>query len=231
MSPARTDSRPLPLVLFSGLGADQRVFLPQQREFPQLVIPPWRVPQRGETLGTYCQQVAQELAIAGPIIVGGISFGGIIAAEFARHVDARACLVISSIRSPRQLPRRIRALGPIHKLVHVAPVAPFQWMVGRMADAKRLPLSPFIKGVLRQIADADPRVVRWSIDQVFRFEEVPLDIPVWHIHGDRDPLFPLRYVEPDEVVQGGGHLLPLTHPYEVNNFLRRAIATFGAGDE
>jgi pimeloyl-ACP methyl ester carboxylesterase len=104
-------------------------------------------------------------------------------------------------------------------------------MVGRMADAKRLPLSPFIKGVLRQIADADPRVVRWSIDQVFRFEEVPLDIPVWHIHGDRDPLFPLRYVEPDEVVQGGGHLLPLTHPYEVNNFLRRAIATFGAGDE
>jgi hypothetical protein len=38
-------------------------------------------------------------------------------------------------------------------------------------------------------------------------------------HGSADRTFPLWYTHPDEIVAGGGHLLTLTHPLEVNRFL------------
>lgn len=216
----------LPLILFSGLGADWRVFAFQQREFPNLIVPEWRIPHPSDTLTSYCRRMASEFDFEGPVIVGGISFGGIVATEFARHVDARACLLISTIRSTRQLPRRIRLAGKFRGLVHLAPFAPLQQVARQIGESKRLPLSPLVKRVLRQLADADPRVIRWSIEQLFRFGEVSLDIPVRHIHGDRDPVFPIRWVEPDEVVHGGGHLLPWTHPRRVNAFLRQALETY-----
>ncbi len=224
-------SSPLPLILFSGLGADERVFANQQREFPQLIVPPWRPPQRGDTLTTYCQRLAGELSLSGPVIVGGISFGGIVASEFARHVDARCCLLISSLRSPRQLPRRIRAVGTLRFALDGIPFRPIQNVLGRIGRSERLPISPLVKQVLLQLADADPRVVRWSIRQIFRFTEPPLTIPIHRIHGDRDPIFPLRYVQSDKVVCGGGHLLPQTHAGQINEFLRRAIATHGHVNE
>lgn len=219
MSQPQADS--LPLILFSGLGADDRVFTPQKVAFPQLVVPRWRVPNPRESLSDYCRHVADDLALTGPVIVGGISFGGIVAREFTRHVDARACLLISTVRSPRELPTRVRMAGKLRSSLHVVPFAPFQWIAARVGHSERLPISPLVKGAMRQLADADPRVVRWSVDQIFRLEEVPLDIPVRHIHGDRDPIFPLHSVDPDEVVRGGGHLLTITHPCEVNEFLRR----------
>ena len=45
-------------------------------------------------------------------------------------------------------------------------------------------------------------------------------MPVYHIHGGRDRTLPVGNCRPDVVVPGGGHLLPFTHPEEVNAFLR-----------
>jgi pimeloyl-ACP methyl ester carboxylesterase len=49
-------------------------------------------------------------------------------------------------------------------------------------------------------------------------------IPVFQIHGDRDRTFPIRYIDADYVVQGGGHVLPLTHGKEVAEKLSQIAA-------
>ena len=46
--------------------------------------------------------------------------------------------------------------------------------------------------------------------------------PDSQIHGSADRTFPIRYTHPDQIVTGGGHLLTLTHPIEVNEFLARS---------
>ena len=46
-------------------------------------------------------------------------------------------------------------------------------------------------------------------------------MPIHHIHGGDDRLIPVRRVNPDRVVEGAGHLLNLTHPDAVNDFLSR----------
>ena len=50
-----------------------------------------------------------------------------------------------------------------------------------------------------------------------------LAIPVRQIHGDRDHVLPHTLTTPDRLVRGGGHVLPMTHPEEVNEFLRKGM--------
>ncbi len=49
-------------------------------------------------------------------------------------------------------------------------------------------------------------------------------MPVYHIHGNRDHVLPIGRVQPTETVEGGGHLLPITHASQVNAFLEKVIA-------
>jgi pimeloyl-ACP methyl ester carboxylesterase len=44
-----------------------------------------------------------------------------------------------------------------------------------------------------------------------------------HIHGKRDYVLPMRYTNPDHIVEGGGHILSLSHPRDVNAFITKAI--------
>ena len=50
-----------PLILFSGLAADSNVFVPQKAAFPQLIVPRWPKPLPSDTLGSYCDRLAEEL--------------------------------------------------------------------------------------------------------------------------------------------------------------------------
>jgi pimeloyl-ACP methyl ester carboxylesterase len=42
---------------------------------------------------------------------------------------------------------------------------------------------------------------------------------VHHLHGAADRTFPVRYTHPDVILPHAGHVLPLTHPAEVNAFI------------
>jgi pimeloyl-ACP methyl ester carboxylesterase len=46
-----------------------------------------------------------------------------------------------------------------------------------------------------------------------------LNIPSIHIHGNRDKLLPIKLTNPDVVIEGGGHLLAMTHPDQVNKII------------
>ncbi len=47
--------------------------------------------------------------------------------------------------------------------------------------------------------------------------------PIVHIHGNRDFVLPAALTTPDSVVRGGGHIVTLTHPQEVNEYLTRVF--------
>jgi thioesterase domain-containing protein len=100
----------LPLILLSGMGADERVFALQQRAFPNLIVPRWISPLEDETLTSFAARLARQIDPGGPCFMGGASFGGFVALEMARHLQAKACFLIGSVRSPAELPRRIRIL-------------------------------------------------------------------------------------------------------------------------
>jgi pimeloyl-ACP methyl ester carboxylesterase len=211
----------IPLILFPGMGADERLFAPQRVAFPQLIVPRWITPLPGESLAAYAGRFARHVAPGGPCYVGGASFGGFVAVEVARHLDARACFLIGSARGPDELPLRIRSLRRLRRLLPALPLGLAKTLAGLSLGASGWAMSPAAGRVLRQLADADAAFLRWACGAVLSWEEpASLDVPIHQIHGARDHVLPARRTRADVIVPGAGHVLSLTHTAEVNRFLR-----------
>ena len=56
----------VPLILFSGMGADASVFLPQALAFPNLTVPDWLPPLDDDDLTSYCSRMADSFSLTQP---------------------------------------------------------------------------------------------------------------------------------------------------------------------
>ncbi|QDT05087.1 Alpha/beta hydrolase family protein [Rubripirellula lacrimiformis] len=218
--PADTNT---PLILLSGLAADGRILTPQKVRFRWLHCPAWLPPDRDESIDEYAKRLADTLD-AGPCIIGGASFGGIVALHLARHVDAQAVILIGSIKSPSQLPVYARCARPFRFLIPFIPIRFLQWLTRPMTAKRFKRFAPFAYGLACQFRDSDPRIFRWSLSRILDWSSDPVvSCPIYHLHGDRDWTLPLRYTDPDRIVAGGGHVISLTHPADVNDFIRHVL--------
>ena len=210
-----------PLILLSGMGADGRLFREQRPCCANLITPDWIAHRPDDSLASYAERMARHLDPGRACYVGGVSFGGMVALEMARHLDAKACFLIGSIRSSRELPLRIRALKPLAGLVPEACGAVPVWLAKALSPLAKPLLRPARLSMLRQLADSQGRFLRWAGLAVLGWNPDPdrPAVPVHQIHGDRDYILPHHLTRPDVLVRGGGHLLPLTHPQAVNEFL------------
>ena len=217
-----------PLILLPGLGADARMFSALHSDLAQLVTPPWIEPLRGESVAGYARRFAAVIDPGRPCFIGGTSFGGVVAQEVAAVLPhVRACFVIGSTRSDKSKPWRIRILRPITPFTVILP-----WMspllVRLLGSWLRLPT----RGVMTQLADADAKFLRWGAQAILKWQPSPAvaGVRVCQIHGDHDRVFPIRLTNPDQIVAGAGHLIAITHPQPVVEYLRRMLNEIGSGD-
>lgn len=213
-------NRYLPLVLFSGMAADPNIFVGQKIAWEQLVVPQWPVPLANETLDEYAKRFAEGLKGAEIGILGGASFGGIVALHVAQYLRPKAILLIGSVTSPAELPRYARWLRPMRRVIRFLPVRLMQVLATPLAASVFKKLHPGFSGLLKQFVRCDSRVMKWSLERVLGWEKAPnIDAPVFHIHGDRDWMLPLKNTTADRIVRGGGHLISLTHAPQVNDYI------------
>jgi pimeloyl-ACP methyl ester carboxylesterase len=215
-----------PLILLAGMGADERVFTPQFEAFPNLIVPRWIAPIPNETLRDYAARFARQIDPGVPCYIGGASFGGFVAIEMARHLKTQGCFLIGSVRSPAELPLRIRLMRTLDGATGLLPFGAASRIAGFGLRSFLLPCSgPTTRAVLAQVSDADADFMRWATRAVLRWDTSNelSDAPVWQIHGTRDRVLPIRRTRPDMIIDGGGHVLTLSHPREVNAFLKRSM--------
>jgi pimeloyl-ACP methyl ester carboxylesterase len=211
-----------PLILFPGMGVDHRLFAAQKREFPNLIVPKWLTPFPGETLSGYAARLARQIDPRRPCFVGGTSFGGIVAIEAARHLQAKGCFLIGSIRSPDEFPSWVRACRTVRAILPWMPFKAATLVAAILAKLPQAITGAPIHSLLNQFADADPELIRWSCRALFSWQTPPLPAcPIWHVHGRNDFMLSVRHTHPDVVIAGAGHVLSLTHPRQVNQFLAR----------
>jgi pimeloyl-ACP methyl ester carboxylesterase len=222
----------LPLILVPGLGADQRLFHKQSVALENLILPDWLEPERSDTLASYAKRLAARADPGRSCFVGGCSLGGMIALEMSRHLDAKACFLISSIRSPKELPRHFRILKPLASAI---PGPCGKLSAGLVPGVARMTLcaarrrsNAAIRSLLEQCAAADPWFMWWAAVAICRWRPscARWAIPVVHIHGERDHVLPHQNTQPDVLIRGAGHLAVMTHSSEVNTFLRKQMERF-----
>ena len=77
--------KPIRVVLFSGMAADSRLLRSIRIPEAGIVTPDHAESISGETLTQYAALIADGLFIQPDDIIGGISFGGMLAGEIARQ--------------------------------------------------------------------------------------------------------------------------------------------------
>ena len=76
------------------------------------------------------------------------------------------------------------------------------------------------KELLRQIIqDTDPAFVRWAISKITTWNNRSKATALYHIHGSADTIFPVKYVIPDVVIEGGGHFMVYDKHEEVSKLI------------
>ena len=85
--------------------------------------------------------------------------------------------------------------------------------------------SPRMKAYLKErIAASTANYLNWSIHQILNWKQQEKPSHVWHIHGSADRLFPIRYIQADDVLEGGSHFAVLTHAGKISDIIHRHLA-------
>ncbi len=222
------------IVLFPGMGADARMFDALRTEFPQIVTPPWpHINDRPTpTLIAFAARVAEQMKTSGLVtpgvanpnlVLGGASFGGMVALEVAKLVRPRAVVLMGSCRHPSAIPRRLAWLEWLCRPIP-APLLDHLKFLARTGDHGLGPMEPHHSLLLSQMMDDTPmRFVAWCARAIFGWPGCPdPGVPVIHIHGRLDGMILASRVQPDVWIDGAGHVPSMTHPREVCGAIRQA---------
>lgn len=213
------------LIFFSGLAADQSVFAAQRSAFPTLQVVRWIEPRSDEDLQSYACRAIRPYANLPNLVLGGASFGGIVAQFAAEQVPARCVILIGSAREPDSLPWFAKLFRPLKMCVPLLPVRLMQ-LLAKAAIRLLVGLHSMshYRAVLAQFADCNIRVFTWSLKQLLSWKvKAQLSVPVLEIHGARDRILPLASRFDGQVIQQGGHVISLSHPDQVNQFIEDAL--------
>lgn len=199
-------------ILLPGLNGDLRIFDRLAPRLPNSIIIGWIRPRQSESLVRYAVRIADSFAHSNDMVVVGVSFGGLVAQEVAVRLRARACVIISSIRCASEMPPRYRLMRcltrfPLESMLAAASHAAVFW-----PNSIRLPST----ARLASLSGEQGAWHRWSMVAALGWKPTPIEgVPLWHIHGDRDATFPIRYTRPDFVIEGGHHGVAYTHASQV----------------
>jgi pimeloyl-ACP methyl ester carboxylesterase len=203
------------------MGADERLFTSQMLAFPTIRVPPWIPPRPYESLRNYSTRFAKSLNPGGPCIIGGASFGGMLALEMVPHLNASACLLIGSVQSHTEIPLHWRAMEPL------AYLGPGWLRVGALLG-RRVSKQLFSVRTRRRLdilSRSDESFARWGLCAAVRWRRSRWVHPtrVYHIHGSDDHILPVNLTNPDTIVPGGAHALSLFNPAAVNDYIANLL--------
>ncbi len=223
-------SRSPELLFLPGLGTDYRLFAPQADVFENLTVPPWIPPLRKESLPQYAARLAETVTLPEQYILGGISLGGMVAHEMAVHLSKRdpkpsGLILISSCQSQTGVRGWQRLALPAALLPPAAFSLAKPFALPSTMITNRLP-KDYWRLPARMFQEQNNRFMQWALSALLRWKSSPrADVPKFHIHGRRDRLIRIKNVEPEEIIDDGGHLINLTHAEQVNDFIARAVAS------
>ena len=73
----------------------------------EIILLEWFIPLDKESLEDYALRMTKNIKHENPVLIG-VSFGGILVQEIAKLIKVRKTIIISSVKSNKEFPRRIK---------------------------------------------------------------------------------------------------------------------------
>jgi pimeloyl-ACP methyl ester carboxylesterase len=204
------------------LGADERAFS-KLTIAPgyKLKVLPWLKPLPKEGLEDYARRMSAGIDEQEPILLG-LSFGGMMCTEIAKLLPVEKIIIISSIKTAGELPAWMKAVA----LLRLNKIVPLQ------STRLTAPIQNRFLGVSnsedQKIAEAyrknaDINYVNWAVDKVVNWQNNWEHPTIFHIHGDKDRMFPIKNVKPTYTIKDGGHFMIMNKAAAVSDCINRIL--------
>ncbi len=198
----------------SGLGADERAFSKLKINGFKLKVIHWLMPTPDETIDHYAKRVRNEIAEPDPILMG-LSFGGMICTEIAKQIPVSKIIIISSIKSSKELPFWMKTVATLrlNKIVPLKSTRLTQPIQNMMLGVQSEDEKALVASLRRE---ADLPYTNWAVHQAINWKNDWQHPNIFHIHGDKDNMFPIKKIKADYTIKNAGHFMIMNRAAEVS---------------
>ena len=168
----------------------------------------WIPPLKDEPLCDYAKRMCVRVVHKNPILLG-VSFGGVVVQEMAKHISVKKIVIVSSIKSKKELPLPMK----MAKRTNAHKLLPTQWI----ENIDHLAIFAFGKGIKRRVAlyqkylsERDSEYLNWAINALVYWDQNKFSNKLIHIHGDSDTVFPIKNLINHYIKIKGGHAVIIT---------------------
>jgi len=166
----------------------------------------WIIPLEKESLEAYALRMIKKVTHENPILLG-VSFGGILVQEMSKFIITKKVVVISSVLHEKEFPYRMK-FAKKTKAYKLVPTHLF-------SDIEKLVKYAFgetIKGraelYKKYLSINDEKYLNWAIEQIVNWKQTQKLTNVVHIHGNKDKIFPVKYIKGNVIqVHNGTHIM------------------------
>lgn len=210
----------------SGLGADERVFafLNVKNVIEKHIH--WISPEKKENLQDYCKRLIQQIDLSKPVILVGVSFGGIIAQEIAKQISVEKIIIISSVKNPSEFSFQLKMIRffKFYKILQFVPNKHMVWSNLLTANYFFSIQNKSEASLLKKIIeDTDMTFSKWAIDKIMTWENTNPPSSIIHIHGTKDRIFPFKNIKNSLIIQGSGHFMIVNKADEITQLIENEL--------
>jgi pimeloyl-ACP methyl ester carboxylesterase len=192
--------------LFSGLGADERVF--KNLKFPksQIYHIKWPNVTKDTARDFFLSELLTQIKTKKNNVFLGVSFGGLIAQDIAQSIPVEKLIIVSSVIDDAEMPGLYKSpllslfLKVVPNFLLNKPNGIINFMFSTKTDEGRKTLHDII-------LDTDPTFLRWAVSYLRKWKKPTLlkAKRTYRIHGSNDRVFPKISKHLQTEVVPGGH--------------------------
>jgi hypothetical protein len=182
----------------------------------------WIDPLDNENISAYAHRMCGQVNTFIPFILIGVSLGGIMSIEIAKHIQPERIIIISSIKNKRERPFYFIA-GKLFK--NVALISPHYkvllFLISRFffGRIKRKEFETFRDMLIKTGA----KQIRWAQNEVLKWNNQEIPTNLVHIHGTADIVFPALFIKDYIPIKGGTHYMIVNRAEEISKLLKELI--------
>jgi thioesterase domain-containing protein len=213
-----------PIYFMPGLAAGPEIFenLELSSELYELHYLKWKKPiALEESITNYAMRMAEDIQHEKPVLIG-VSFGGILVQEISKFVDAKKIIIISSVKTQHEFPKRykVASMSRLYKLFPTKIVNNFEdytkFFIGKSLKKRA-------ETYKKYLSVRGTKYLKWSIHNVLHWQqENPLN-DITHIHGTKDHVFPLKNIKGAIEIKNGTHVMILTKAKKISQIIHESL--------
>lgn len=213
-----------PIYFMPGLAAGPEIFenLELSTELYEFHYLRWKKPLAlEESIANYAMRMCEDITHKNPVLVG-VSFGGIIVQEMSKFIDVQKIIIISSVKSKNELPKRfkIASKSKVYKLFPTQIITNFEnyakYFVGKNLERK-------VKLYRKYLSVRGKKYIKWSIENAINWNQDNVLDGVVHIHGTNDEIFPIKNITNPIIIENGNHSMIIIKAKQISKIIHESL--------